>query len=143
MGRPSAAGWVEGDAFQVRPGDHPVVLGVVAGQIVDVAGELGDCVGTQGHRLEELDAVGGHHFAKERLLVAEVGVEAFLAGLGGSGDAVDPGPGQTVLGEFGSCGCQDFATQFGARSHPGIIYRRTSSFGIVGHIRRQRTIVRS
>jgi len=108
-GQAVGRGFVERDAFQMCPGDHAVVLGVIAGQIVDVSREFGDCVGAQGDRPEEFGAVGGHHVTKEGLFVPEVSVEAFLAGLRGPGDAVDSASSQTVLGELGSCGRQDFA----------------------------------
>jgi ubiquinone/menaquinone biosynthesis C-methylase UbiE len=57
----------------------------------------------------------------------------------GACDAVDPGPGEPVLGELGAGGRQDFAAQLGRASHRKIIPRRTGSFGIVVSIRLKAT----
>src|SRR5438046_186779 len=72
-------------------------------------------------------AVGRQHLAKQGFLVAEVCVEAFLAGLGGARDAVDAGPGQAVLGELCPGRCQDHVAKLGRTSHRGIICQ-TNSF---------------
>jgi hypothetical protein len=106
-------------------------IGRMRGPAADLLAACGAVVGAQRDRTEELGDIGSDHFAEEGLLVAEVGVEAFLARLGGPGDAVDPGPGQPVLGEFGSGGPQNFAAQLCRGSHRRIIPKRTSSFGSV------------
>ena len=130
-GPPVGVGLVEGDAFQVGPGDHSVVLGMDARQIVDIAREFGDGVGPQGDGAEELGAVGGHHFTKQCLFVPEVGVEAFLAGLGGPRDSVDPSTRKSVAGELRPGGSQDLTPKLDGVSHRKIIIRRTGSFGMV------------
>jgi len=107
------------------------VLGPRAHQVVEVANPFGDGVGTWHGSTEEVDDVGSDHLAKEGFLVTEVRVEAFLAGMGGFCDAVDPGASQPVLGELGSRGREDFAAQLGGVSHSQIIHRRTGSFGMV------------
>lgn len=125
-------GLFERDAFQSCPGDHPKGLRVVGRQVVEVARKFGDGVRSDGDRTEELRAVGGDDLAEQRFLVAEVRVEALLAGVRRLGDPVDPGAGQAVTGELGARGVKDYVAQFGGISHSEIIAKRTSSFGSFG-----------
>lgn len=78
------------------PSDHAQEVGSLTGEIVELADEFGEVVGLESDCLEELGAVSGRHFAEQRGLVAEVGVQAFLAGVGGVRDAVDTRTGQAV-----------------------------------------------
>lgn len=129
---PLELGLFERDAFQSCPGDHPKGLRVVGRQVVEVARKFGDGVRSDGDRTEELRAVGGDDLAEQRFLVAEVRVEALLAGVRRLGDPVDPGAGQAVTGELGARGVKDYVAQFGGISHSEIIAKRTSSFGSFG-----------
>jgi hypothetical protein len=105
------------------------MFGESAGEVEHVTGEVGDSVGSHGQRAEEFSPVGGDDETKQRRLIAEVRVEAFFAGVGRFGDAVDACSSKAVLGEFGAgCG-QDFTTQLEGVSHSLSITERTSSFG--------------
>ena len=102
------------------------------GQIVNVADELGHRLGTYRERAEELGTVGSGDLAEKRFLVAEVSVEALLAGLGDARDAVYPGAGEPECGELGACGAQNLTPQLIPTSHSESIAKRTGSFGRVG-----------
>lgn len=98
--------WVTASAvlageLQSAPGHEPVAVGVADEVVVDPTGVFGQvggvqagCLGHQGHL-----ALGDE--LVERFLAAEVGVDAFLAGLRGFGDALDARSGDPVLGELG------------------------------------------
>ena len=119
------------EAFQLRPGDHPEVFGSALSQIEDVADEFGHRVRTQLDGPEELGSVGRDHVAKEGLLVAEMRVQAFLAGAGGPGDAIDARSGQAVLRELRAGRGKDLVAELSGRSHSISIRRRTGSFVMV------------
>jgi len=108
---------VEYQAFQPGPRHHAEVFGPLTGKVEDVTDEFGHRIGPHCQGMEELRAVSGCHETKQRLFVAEMGVETFLAGVGGLCDPVDPGAGQPVLREFGPGGGQDLAAQLRCVTH--------------------------
>jgi hypothetical protein len=97
------------------------VFGPSAGQVEDVADKLRYRVRAQSDGGEELRCIRGDNAAEQGFLVAEVGVKPLLAGVGGLGDPVDPGTGQTILGELGARGAEDRVTQLAGSSHSKII----------------------
>ena len=122
---------VQRKAFQLGPRDHAEVFRPVLRQIEDVTHELGYRIGAQLHSAEKFRAVGGDDVAEERLLVAEMRIEPFLARAGGAGDAIDARPGQAVLSELRAGGGKYLTAELRPGPHGYSIVRRTSSFGMV------------
>jgi len=69
--------------------------------VVDAAGVSGQVRGVEPDRFGHCREFAAGDEAVERLFAAVIGVDAFLAGPRGLGDALDPGTGDAVLGELG------------------------------------------
>jgi hypothetical protein len=77
-------------------------------QVVEQPAHIADeVVGGEGDVLGEGPEAGGQHGVKELVLVAVVGVDGLLVGVGGGGDAVDPGSGDAVGGELVGGGLEE------------------------------------
>ena len=94
-------GLIESHALQSGPIVHPDPVRLAERVVVDISDDLGDGFGSHGQRTKELGRVHGHDGSEKCLLVAEVGVQTLFAGVGGAGNAINPGAGQAMLGEFG------------------------------------------
>ena len=102
------------------------------GQIEDIADELRYRIRAQLDGLEELRAIGSDYISKESLLVAEMRVQTFFTGAGGSGYAVNARSGEAMLGEFRAGRGKDFVSELRRRSHSIIIAKQTRSFVTMG-----------
>jgi hypothetical protein len=108
---------IKRQTFEARPCHHAEVFGSPAGDVEDLPGEFRRVLELEFDCTEQRRTVGGDYLAEQRILVAEVGVQTFLAGIGGLGDAVYARTGETVLRELRPRGIEDLVAELRGGAH--------------------------